>query len=170
MNDVYKVEVDSDVFEYLKQSAEPFVDTPNSVLRRLLGLGSSGDAAPGTKPTSGSRKATPAKAAPSKRTRARTGTLLEQKAYFEPILRVLRSKGGRAPTREVLDELGDILDDQLTAVDRQRISSGGVRWENRAQFARLELVKRGLLKSDSPRGLWEISDQGITQLEDDGRP
>lgn len=31
-----KIEVDEEVFEYLKRKAEPFVDTPNSVLRREL--------------------------------------------------------------------------------------------------------------------------------------
>ena len=30
------IEIDEDVWVYLKQFAEPFVDTPNSVLRRLL--------------------------------------------------------------------------------------------------------------------------------------
>ena len=32
----HKIEVDDEVFEYLKAEAEPFVDTPNSVLRRKL--------------------------------------------------------------------------------------------------------------------------------------
>ena len=30
------IEIDDDVWDYLKRFAEPFVDTPNSVLRRLL--------------------------------------------------------------------------------------------------------------------------------------
>jgi hypothetical protein len=30
------IEIDDDVWDYLKKFAEPFVDTPNSVLRRLL--------------------------------------------------------------------------------------------------------------------------------------
>ena len=30
--------VDDDVYEYIQQKAEPFTDTPNSVLRRLFGL------------------------------------------------------------------------------------------------------------------------------------
>jgi len=30
------IEVDEDIFNFLKKKAEPFVDTPNSVLRRLL--------------------------------------------------------------------------------------------------------------------------------------
>lgn len=33
---MHKIEVDDEVFEYLKSRAEPFVDTPNSTLRREL--------------------------------------------------------------------------------------------------------------------------------------
>lgn len=33
-----KIEIDNDVLNYLKENADPFYDTPNSVLRRLLGL------------------------------------------------------------------------------------------------------------------------------------
>ena len=36
-----KVEIDPEVFEVLKRQAEPFVDKPNDVIRRLLGLNSS---------------------------------------------------------------------------------------------------------------------------------
>ncbi len=32
----YKIEVDEEVWQFLKRNAEPFEDTPNSVLRRLL--------------------------------------------------------------------------------------------------------------------------------------
>ena len=36
---MYKIEVDQEVYEFLKKSAEPFIDTnPNRVLRRLLPL------------------------------------------------------------------------------------------------------------------------------------
>ena len=31
-----KIEVDEDVFAFLQKNAEPFIDTPNSVLRRYL--------------------------------------------------------------------------------------------------------------------------------------
>jgi hypothetical protein len=34
--DMHLIEIDADVWSHLKQFAEPFVDTPNSVLRRLL--------------------------------------------------------------------------------------------------------------------------------------
>lgn len=32
----YKIDVDEEVWQYLKKNAEPFEDTPNSVLKRLL--------------------------------------------------------------------------------------------------------------------------------------
>jgi len=35
---MYQIEVDSEVYAFLKNNAEPFEDTPNSVLRRFLPL------------------------------------------------------------------------------------------------------------------------------------
>jgi hypothetical protein len=52
---------------------------------------------------------------------------------------------------------------RLTEVDREDLSSGGLRWENRVHFTRLRLVERGELKKDSPRGLWEISEAGAAR-------
>lgn len=37
------IEIDEDVFAYLVKNAQPFVDTPNSTLRRLLGIHNSTD-------------------------------------------------------------------------------------------------------------------------------
>jgi restriction system protein len=34
------------------------------------------------------------------------------------------------------------------------------RWRNTAQWARNTIAKEGLLKADSPRGIWEISEAG----------
>lgn len=156
----FEIQVDAEVFERLKADAEPFVDTPNSVLRRLLGLESGGGSARGA-PAKTPRAQT---GRSGRRKRAKTGTLLEQEAYFKPILAALNANDGRAPTREVLDEVGEALKDRLTQADRGRISSGGIRWENRAQFARLKMVDRGLLRADSPRGVWEITDAGRAYL------
>jgi hypothetical protein len=33
---MHKIDIDQEVFDYLKSQAEPFTDTPNDVLRRLL--------------------------------------------------------------------------------------------------------------------------------------
>jgi len=152
------IEIDDDVMTALKARAEPFADTPNSVLRKILGL----------------RKASPArmragKARPTAETeepgegnaaRARAGTILPEGEYMLPLLEVLLQQGGRAAAQEVVEEVGQRLADRLTTLDKEIVQSGGVRWRNRVQFARLRLIDRGLLKKNSPRGLWEITKEG----------
>ena len=39
------------------------------------------------------------------------------------------------------------------------------RWRNTAQWSRNTMVKEGLLRDDSPRGLWQISKAGQQILE-----
>ena len=147
------VRIDDDVFDELKKHAEPFVDTPNTVLRRLLNLGDPGfaeshgggeagvaDERDATKPidsareergTTQRRRRTKVPRPP----RAKTGSILNESAYELPMLEIISEHGGRAAAREVLDELETRLNGQLTDVDKQELASGDVRWRNRAQFA-----------------------------------
>ena len=46
------------------------------------------------------------------------------------------------------------------AGDRQPVSTGDERWWNATCWARSNLVKEGYLRNDSPRGTWELSEQG----------
>jgi hypothetical protein len=170
------IEIDADVWEALKADAEPFVDSPNDVLRRKFGLDETpaGDEPDASKPTSArssarhSRRRASRRASsngrPAGRKRAPRGSLLPEEAYELPILRVLHQHGGRAPASEVIDEVGGIVADRLTPLDRDTLSTGGLRWQKRVQFSRLRLVERGLVKRDSPRGVWEISDDGRRAL------
>lgn len=57
-----------------------------------------------------------------------------------------------------------MLADKLTELDRQPLQSGAVRWENRLGFARLKAIERGHIRSDSRRGIWELTDAGIERL------
>jgi Mrr N-terminal domain len=164
---VPEIQIDDEVWEMLKQQAEPFIDTPNSVIRRLLELpeARNGHAETTKHPASAgrpSRKRRQRKipAAP----RAQTGTILADDQYEVPILSILDEHGGRAPTREVLDALGERLAGRLMPADHDHLRSGDVRWRNRAQFVRLRLIDRGDMKRDSPRGVWEISEQGRDRL------
>jgi hypothetical protein len=56
---------------------------------------------------------------------------------------------------------------QLNEYDHQLLPSDNstMRWRNTAQWARNTLRSEGLLRSDSPRGTWEISDDGRAWLE-----
>ena len=100
-----------------------------------------------------------------KRTRVPKGSILQEEAYEIPILRALHELGGRAASREVIDRAGELLDGKLTPVDRELLDSGDVRWRNRAQFVRLSLIKKGDMKAESPRGVWELSAQGSVRLQ-----
>jgi hypothetical protein len=167
------ITIDDEVLALLKSHAEPFVDTPNTVLRRLLGLASTnGDLTDGF--LVAEEAAAPVAQQRTRRQRKRTrrggtkraqpGTILPDEEYDIPILQILDTHGGRAPTREVLDELGEVLGDRLTPTDHEKLGSGDIRWRNRAQFVRLRLIDSGDMAKGSPRGLWEITDQGRDRL------
>ncbi len=169
------IRVDEDVYGALQRRAEPFVDTPNSVLRRLLDLGESGSSGSSSNPTNQPAAGKSGRTAPTrrktqgtnkkrKRTRAPSGTLLSQEEYQLPLLETLSQLGGSAAAGEVIERLGDQLDGKLKPADYEKLDSGAIRWENRAQFVRYELVQRGDMKGDSPRGVWEISQQGRERL------
>lgn len=177
------IRIDDELYEFLKVEAEPFVDTPNSVLRRLVGLparngsdversddGVSGrpsgtsSRVPGLRKTK-RRKGGRSSAAKRARARAPKGTLLAAVEYEMPILQILVERGGDAPASDVLDSLEARLDGKFTDVDRERLASGGVRWRNRAQFVRLDLVNRGEMASDSPRGMWAVTDAGRSRAK-----
>ncbi len=147
------IDIDDEVLGILKRSAEPFVDTPNTVLRRLLGI------------DRGRSSSTPAaRTRADGKGRTASGVLLPEREYEVPILRYLDERGGRAPSREVIEAVGEALAGELTALDKRPLQSGGIRWQKRAAFVRLRLVERGELVKDSPRGTWEISDKGRERL------
>jgi hypothetical protein len=49
--------------------------------------------------------------------------------------------------------------------DYEVLDMGEVRWQNRARFARLRMKEQGLISSDSPRGIWEITAEGRRHLD-----
>lgn len=171
------IRIDEDVYEALKNRAEPFTDTPNSVLREVLGLATASDTG-NSETTAGERppareggaglrspqrsRSTRSKKVrkEEKRSRAATGTILRGEEYEAPILESLVARRGRAPSAEVMEELGERLHGKLMDKDHEVLDSGQVRWRNRAQFVRLRLVERGDMVKGSPRGIWEITEQG----------
>jgi len=92
------------------------------------------------------------------------GSLLPESAYELPIMKALADRGGRAPAREVVAAVGEMVDDRLTDLDKQELEAGGQRWESRVQFTRLRLKEQGILKSGSPRGVWELAESGFARV------
>jgi Mrr restriction endonuclease-like protein len=141
------IRIDDEVWGALQKKASAFEDTPNSVLRRVLGI----DKKNGKH---------------VKKARAARGTRTPQSAFREPLFRVLYESGGSGKMSEVVDRVGNVMSEQLNDVDRQKLATGDVRWRNAVQWERNEMVKEGLLKKDSPRGVWELTAKGIKAAED----
>ena len=90
------------------------------------------------------------------------GLRTPNQAFQLPILQALIQLSGSAPIQIVLDRVHEMMKDQLNDYDYQSLPSNPhvVRWENNAQWARFKLVNEGYLASDSPRGIWEITEAG----------
>jgi restriction system protein len=78
--------------------------------------------------------------------------------FFAPIITALKEKGGSGAASEIIDRSIEILGipEKEQAIENK---AGGSRVRNQAQWARLYLVRGGLLGS-SRRGIWELTDTG----------
>lgn len=99
----------------------------------------------------------------------RKGLRTPEAAYYHPILMVLERMGGSGKVAEVLDEVKEVMKAVLKDVDHQPLASSpdNPRWRNTAQWARNSMIKEGLLKADSPRGIWEITAAGRRAIAGD---
>jgi restriction system protein len=102
--------------------------------------------------------------------RLRRGQRTREEAYYRPILEALQALGGSAQVNEVLDHVLQTMQGTLRDVDFEPLTSDPdmPRWKNTAQWARNAMVKQGLLRNDSLRGVWEISEAGVRFLHDGG--
>lgn len=100
-----------------------------------------------------------------RRDRLSRGLRMPEHAFRRPILEALVELGGRASVKDVLDLVGQKMEHKLNKHDYGRLPTGEIRWRNTAKWCCYEMIREGLLKDDSPRGIWEISDKGRQALE-----
>ena len=100
--------------------------------------------------------------------RLQRGLRTPQEIFRKPLLETLIEQGGSAPVKTVLEILGKKLKHIINEYDKQPLPSNPntTRWENNAQWCRNTMVhQEGLMKDDSPGGIWEISDKGREALK-----
>lgn len=96
-----------------------------------------------------------------KLTRRKPGKITSQKEYRIPILESLIEIGGSGKMSEILEKVKRKMKNKLTATDLEKLPSGtSIRWKNAAQWERQKMKEEGLLKGDSPPGVWEIAKKG----------
>lgn len=155
------IEIDTEVLSMVKKEAEPFVDSPNDVLRGVLGLGVRKDRPSCSPFPSEAPLPTSSRPAQSRAEgRAPAGHLLPLEEYQLPLLQELADRGGAAPAADVIEGLRDRIWDRLSDLDKEPVRSGEPRWRNRIGFARMDAVRNGYMRADSRRGYWELTNKG----------
>ena len=81
---------------------------------------------------------------------------------FRPyILKALVELGGRAREAEVLACVEEMVKPNLSPIDLEWLPVGNdYRWRKKARWERFNMKREGLLRSDSSRGIWELSERG----------
>ena len=141
------IRLEPEVYEALKKLAEPFIDTPSTVIRRLL-------------EDSGHLQKKPVKAAPPEKPEP---DATPQSVYEEMLLKVLSEQfKGRGDKRSVTLAIIERMQKQrlLKPADLELVATGETRAENAIAWGRNALKQRGLLNAKSPRGMWELTTEG----------
>lgn len=81
----------------------------------------------------------------------------EKRVLRENLIKALKAHGGRATINDTLKWMREHLQHRFLPGDLETRASGEVVWENNTCWERYNLVQEGVLKSDSPRGIWELN-------------
>ena len=134
------IRLDQEVFEGLQKLAQPFVDSPGMVIRRLL-----------------EKEGVLKKRAHA---HAQPGALTPQSVYEKYLLHVLLNGKGhkRDVTHEVVKRM--MKDGHIGAAEQELVSTGETRAENTITWARNALKDRGYVSRVAGRGIWELTAEG----------
>ena len=147
------IRLDDEVFAGLQKLAKPFVDTPSSVIRRLLE--DKGVLVP-AKPE--------ARESPTPRSEKELA-LTPQSTYEKYLLSTLEAAfNGRAHKRDVTQAVIERMqaDGLIGAADLEMVATGETKAENTIAWGRNALKDRGYISKISPRGIWELTPEGHT--------
>jgi hypothetical protein len=146
------VRISEQTWERMQQYAKPLVDTPDSVINAAL---DALDAASGE-----IKKPKNILAAITEQSRQQKGELTPQRDFRRPLLNILLQLGGKASTTDIRNSLQKRLVKSFKAGDLEQVSSGEIRWWNAVCWERADLIRENLFREDSPRGIWELTEQG----------
>jgi hypothetical protein len=136
------VRLEQDVFEGLQKLAQPFVDSPSMVVRRLL------------EKEGVLKQKTQAPAGGS------AGALTPQAVYEKYLLHALLAGRGhkRDITHAVIKRM--MKDGHIGAADQELVKTGETKAENTITWARNALKDRGYISRIAARGIWELTPEG----------
>lgn len=102
---------------------------------------------------------TPAKKEKKPKSNRKSGKKTTSRAVLrEHIIKSLHVLGGSAHITDVLDQMGKDLEGKLLPGDLEKRKTGDVVWRNNSCWERFRMVTDGILKANSPKGIWELSE------------
>lgn len=141
------IRISDATYARMQRHAKPFEDTPESIIAKALDALDMINDEPAASPQVEPRKRSDAPKLP-------------QKEFRLPLLMTLLKAGGSAPAKDVRATIEPLISYRLREGDYESVSTGDPRWWNAVCWTRNELVKEGLMRGDSERGTWEVSDAG----------
>ncbi len=90
------------------------------------------------------------------------GMCTPEKDFYLPILLVLLKMGGQGQAEDVINQVGETMKQAFNEYDFQPLPStpNDPRWRKTANRTRWHMVLEGLLASESPHGVWELTEAG----------
>lgn len=83
------------------------------------------------------------------------------RAFRPYILKALAELGGSAREADVLDRVWEMVKSRLSPIDLEWMPAGNdYRWRKKARWERFVMKQGGLLRNDSPFGIWELTELG----------
>lgn len=86
------------------------------------------------------------------------GPTISRELLRRETIRALELLGGAASPAEVRSEIERNLGNQIFPRDKHRLPSGMLVWHDNLRKTRYKMVADGILKKDSPTGIWELAD------------
>jgi len=94
------------------------------------------------------------------------GDYFTQMDYYRPLLEVLYEHGGKVASSECMTKVHERLATVFKPGDLEPVGKTKVpRWAYLLPWARVKLVKAGLMKAKGVRKVWEISEHGTDWLQ-----
>lgn len=97
------------------------------------------------------------------------GLRTHRRDFVFPILQAINELGGSAPISQVLSLVEKRMRGTLNKFDYLLLDSGKSRveprWRNTARWAKDGMIQLGMLDSNSPRGIWRITDYGSDMVQ-----
>src|SRR6266849_78956 len=149
------VRISDETYQRLQTWAVPLEDKPDDVIRRVLDVAESHRSDSSASAEAATRlpvRPTLRRVKPSRRAGWQSRTDL-----YLAIVETLREMSGRGYVDEILPRLKGKISQLLDPYYLDADPGGMERWIHAAHSARMKLVEKGVLKTGSPHGVWELS-------------